>query len=44
MLMRSIIYKRVGEHEKATQAITDCITKFTQFKDGYLLRGQLYLI
>jgi len=44
MLMKSIVYKRIGDHDNALSAISSCINQFPSYKDAYLLRGQISLL
>jgi len=44
LLMKSIIQRKIGEHEECVQTATECINKFPEFKDAYLVRGQINLL
>ena len=39
LLTMSIAQQRMGEHDKSLATITKCLNQFTDFKDGFLVRG-----
>ena len=44
LLMKSIVYKRIGDHDLALETVSACINQFSAYKDAYLLRGQVSLL
>jgi tetratricopeptide (TPR) repeat protein len=44
LLLKSIIQRKIGEHERALETISTCITNFAEFHNAYLVRGQTYLL
>ena len=44
LLLKSIIQRKIGDHEKALETASFCISSFPDFQNAYLVRGQTYLI
>ena len=44
LLLKSIIQRKIGEHDQCILTATECINKYPDFKDAYLVRGQINLL
>lgn len=44
LLLKSIIQRKIGEHDHCVLTATECINKYPDFKDAYLVRGQINLL
>ena len=44
MLTKCVAQRRIGDHDRAIETVTECIKLFNDFKDAYLVRGQCYLL
>ena len=43
-LLKSIVQRKIGEHDQCLMTATECINKYPEFKDAYLVRGQINLL
>ena len=43
-LLKSIIQRKIGEHDQCLLTANECINKYPEFKDAYLVRGQINLL
>ena len=39
LLLKSIIQRKIGDHDKALDTITNCVANFPDFQNAFLVRG-----